>query len=166
MNEEAIAQAKQMLGIDIDAILESRIAKALSKVLVDSKFGEIVPAMQAKMEMTDKELAELKQILTSFVEQIKAGQAVQPANGGGLGDIANLIALVKGGGGGSGNSFDGFMESMMKFQTLSAQMWQNPLAQATKMVLDMQAGSYKLGASREEIKKGTETLLEGLNPKT
>jgi hypothetical protein len=157
--EEALKVAKE-LGVDIDAILESRVAKAVNKVLTDSHLAEIVPVMQTKIDATDKKLTDLTALLTSLAEKAQAGQAslAQVAPGAqGSDGMALLAALIKGGQGGGGG--DDFFEKMIKYQTAAAAMWQNPLAQAIQMVTTMQKGSYGIGLSTEQVIKGTESLL-------
>lgn len=164
MSEAEALKVAKGFGIDIDAILESRVAAAVNKVLTDSHLADIVPVMQAKMDATDKKLTDLTQLLTSLAEKAQAGQAaLAQAPGGQSSDGMNLLAALLRGGQGGGDNLDSFMKRMIEFQTLSASMWQNPLAQAGKMILDMQAGMYRnLQATPEQVVKGTQDMVNRL----
>lgn len=130
--EEALKVADEP-GMDFEAILESKVAAAVNKVLTDSHLSEIVPAMRAKMDATDKELSELKQILVALGEKAQAGVALAQASGGqgGISDFASLVALLKGGGDSGG------LAGM-------AQM-ANALGTVMKSVLEPVMGIYAMG---------------------
>lgn len=159
----AIEALAKSYGIDINAILEAKVAENINKVLNDSHLAEIVPAMQAKIDATDKKLSDLTQLLTSLAEKAQAAQeaaATKAPGGQGSDGMALLAALLKGGQGGGGDNFDNFMERMLKFQTLSAQMWQNPLSQAIQMITNMQKASYGIGLDTKQVITGTEAIFD------
>ena len=154
----------EMAGIKLDDIaklLEPMIANSVAKTLNEMKLADVISStIEAKVkERTDAISTEVKTALEQIPAAQQAGQG-QPQGSSLQQTILASIAQKVIGGGDSGDSMDKFLDRMMKFQQMGAMMYQNPMAQAAQMIMNMMKVSLGMGLTTKQVVEGVGALVE------